>query len=52
MLNTMWILYLQALFKALGLNDRDFKFGLTKVFFRPGKVGAHFIQLQQEKTKV
>lgn len=28
----------QALFKALGLNDRDFKFGLTKVFFRPGKV--------------
>lgn len=29
---------LQALFKALGLNDNDFKFGLTKVFFRPGKV--------------
>lgn len=27
---------LQALFKALGLNDKDFKFGLTKVFFRPG----------------
>ena len=22
---------------ALGLNDQDFKFGLTKVFFRPGK---------------
>lgn len=35
---TIWILSLQALFKALGLNDRDFKFGLTKVFFRPGKV--------------
>lgn len=48
----MWILSLQALFKALGLNDKDFKFGLTKVFFRPGKVGTHFIQLQQEKTKV
>jgi len=28
----------QALFKALGLSDQDFKFGLTKVFFRPGKV--------------
>lgn len=28
----------QALFKALGLNDNDFKFGLTRVFFRPGKV--------------
>ena len=27
----------QALFKALGLDDNDFKFGLTKVFFRPGK---------------
>ena len=22
---------------ALGLNDQDFKFGLTKIFFRPGK---------------
>lgn len=28
----------QALFKALGLNENDYKFGLTKVFFRPGKV--------------
>lgn len=26
------------MFKALGLNDNDFKFGLTRVFFRPGKV--------------
>ena len=25
------------MFKALGLNDNDFKFGMTKVFFRPGK---------------
>lgn len=31
------VIYLQALFKALGLSDKDFKFGLTKVFFRPGK---------------
>lgn len=31
-------LCLQALFKALGLNENDYKFGLTRVFFRPGKV--------------
>ncbi|XP_037603215.1 myosin VIb isoform X2 [Sebastes umbrosus] len=30
-------LFCKALFKALGLNDNDFKFGLTRVFFRPGK---------------
>lgn len=32
------MLFLQALFKALGLNEKDYKFGLTRVFFRPGKV--------------
>ena len=37
-------LFCKALFKALGLDDRDFKFGLTKVFFRPGKF-AEFDQL-------
>ena len=30
-------MFCKALFKALGLNDNDFKFGMTKVFFRPGK---------------
>ncbi|XP_038058874.1 unconventional myosin-VI-like isoform X1 [Patiria miniata] len=30
-------LFCKALFHALGLDDRDYKFGLTKVFFRPGK---------------
>ena len=30
-------LFCKALFKALGLNDQEFKFGTTKVFFRPGK---------------
>ncbi|CAF4261001.1 unnamed protein product, partial [Rotaria sp. Silwood2] len=30
-------LFCKALFKALNLRDTDFKFGLTKVFFRPGK---------------
>lgn len=28
---------LQALFHALGLDDKDYKFGLSKIFFRPGK---------------
>jgi hypothetical protein len=34
-------LVFQALFKALGLNEVDYKFGLTKVFFRPGKVNIY-----------
>ncbi len=37
-------LFCKALFKALGLDDNDFKFGLTKVFFRPGKF-AEFDQI-------
>ncbi|XP_033741492.1 unconventional myosin-VI-like isoform X2 [Pecten maximus] len=39
-------LFCKALFKALGLDDKDFKFGLTKVFFRPGKF-AEFDQLMK-----
>lgn len=38
--------FFQALFKALGLNDKEFKFGLTKVFFRPGKF-AEFDQIMK-----
>ena len=38
--------FFQALFKALGLDDNDFKFGLTKVFFRPGKF-AEFDQIMK-----
>lgn len=30
-------LFCKSLFRALGLNENDFKFGMTKVFFRPGK---------------
>ncbi|XP_022685723.1 unconventional myosin-VI-like [Varroa jacobsoni] len=30
-------LFCKTLFKALGLRDADFKFGLTKIFFRSGK---------------
>ncbi|KAK3097679.1 hypothetical protein FSP39_012037 [Pinctada imbricata] len=39
-------LFCKALFKALGLDDTDFKFGLTKVFFRPGKF-AEFDQIMK-----
>lgn len=39
-------LFCKALFKALNLKDSDFKFGLTKVFFRPGKF-AEFDQLMK-----
>merc|ERR1739848_378493 len=38
--------FCKALFKALGLDDNDFKFGLTKVFFRPGKF-AEFDQMMK-----
>jgi myosin-6 len=29
--------FAKALFKALGMNEDDFQFGVSKVFFRPGK---------------
>ncbi|ESO04701.1 hypothetical protein HELRODRAFT_99594, partial [Helobdella robusta] len=37
-------LFCKALFKALGLQETDYKFGMTKIFFRPGKF-AEFDQL-------
>lgn len=37
-------LFCKALFKALNLKETDFKFGITKVFFRPGKF-AEFDQI-------
>ena len=37
-------MFCKALFKALNLKDSDFKFGITKVFFRPGKF-AEFDQI-------
>ncbi|KAK3924050.1 Myosin heavy chain 95F [Frankliniella fusca] len=30
-------LFCKALFRALGMNENDYRFGVTKVFFRPGK---------------
>jgi hypothetical protein len=29
--------FAKALFKALGMNEDDFQFGVSRVFFRPGK---------------
>ena len=34
--------FCNALFRAVGMDDDDFKFGMTKVFFRPGKVRKRF----------
>lgn len=38
--------FAKALFKALGLNEDDFQFGVSKVFFRPGKF-AEFDQIMK-----
>lgn len=43
-------LFCKCLFRALGLNDKDFKFGLTKVFFRPGKFAEFDQMLRQDKA--
>ncbi|CAJ0570603.1 unnamed protein product, partial [Mesorhabditis spiculigera] len=40
-------LFCKCLFRVLGLNTTDFKFGLTKVFFRPAKF-AEFDQLLRQ----
>ncbi|KAI6210984.1 Myosin motor domain-containing protein [Aphelenchoides besseyi] len=40
-------LFCKCLFHAFGLNDSDFQFGLTRVFFRSGKY-AEFDQLMRE----
>jgi len=41
-------LFCKALFKALGLDDNDFKFGMTKVFFRPGKFAEFDILMRSD----
>ncbi|VDD94836.1 unnamed protein product [Enterobius vermicularis] len=43
-------LFCKCLFGALGLNSDDYKFGLTKVFFRPGKF-AEFDQMLHQDTE-
>ncbi|VDN02128.1 unnamed protein product [Thelazia callipaeda] len=43
-------LFCKCLFHALGLNDKDFKFGQTKVFFKPGKFAEFDQMLRQDPT--
>ena len=33
-------LFCEALFRAVGMRQEDFNFGMSKVFFRAGKVGT------------
>lgn len=35
-------MFCEALFRAIGIRDREFKFGHNKVFFRAGKVRRKF----------
>ena len=39
-------LFCKALFQALGVNSTDFTYGVSKVFFKPGKFAA-FDQMMQ-----
>jgi myosin-6 len=43
-------LFCKALFRALALKDTDFRFGITKVFFRPGKF-AEFDQIMRSDAE-
>ncbi|RDD45946.1 Unconventional myosin-VI [Trichoplax sp. H2] len=43
-------LFCKALFRAVGMNDQDFQFGLTKVFFRAGKF-AEFDQIMKSDNE-
>ncbi|VDO63914.1 unnamed protein product [Heligmosomoides polygyrus] len=46
------LLHFQCLFHALGLNSLDFKFGQTKVFFRPGKFAEFDELLRQDPEQM
>ncbi|CAD6190954.1 unnamed protein product [Caenorhabditis auriculariae] len=41
-------LFCKCLFRALGLNSQDYQFGMTKVFFRPGKFAEFDQMLRQD----
>uniref|UniRef100_A0A915AE15 Myosin motor domain-containing protein n=1 Tax=Parascaris univalens TaxID=6257 RepID=A0A915AE15_PARUN len=45
-------LFCKCLFRALGLNEHDYKFGLTKVFFRPGKFAEFDQMIRQDKEQM
>ncbi|CEF67093.1 Myosin heavy chain 95F [Strongyloides ratti] len=42
-------IFAKCLFNVIGIKDNDYKFGLTKVFFRPGKF-AEFDRLMRQDT--
>ncbi len=35
----------EALFRAVGMGSDDFRFGMSKVFFRAGKVGTSVLRI-------
>lgn len=41
-------LFTKCLFRALGLDQNDFQFGLTKVFFRAGKFAEFDVMMRQD----
>ncbi|KAJ7363632.1 Unconventional myosin-VI [Desmophyllum pertusum] len=43
-------MFCKALFHALGMDDRDYKFGLSKIFFRPGKF-AEFDEIMHSEPE-
>ncbi|XP_075244951.1 unconventional myosin-VI-like isoform X2 [Convolutriloba macropyga] len=43
-------LFCKALFKAIGMNNNDFRFGSSKIFFRPGKF-AEFDSIMKTDDK-
>uniref|UniRef100_A0A915A296 Unconventional myosin-VI n=1 Tax=Parascaris univalens TaxID=6257 RepID=A0A915A296_PARUN len=45
-------LFCKCLFHALGLNENDFAFGLTKAFFRAGKFAQFDQMLRQDKAEM
>jgi len=45
--------FCNALFRAVGMDNEDFQFGMTKVFFRPGKViGFGVVDFIEDKNKI
>jgi len=45
-------LFCRALFKALGLNDTDFQFGTSKVFFKTGKFAEFDLIMNTDKENL
>lgn len=37
--------FCEALFRAVGMSANDFRFGISRVFFKPGKVRSRVIYL-------